>query len=871
MLASSKEAAERLHIASMTTLFHHRLALLAAGAVLLTGAGASRAASYTYQSSGFWQTGPWSPNYPTLADDVTVLNPGGFDSSLIVAPALPPPTPVGSWTGTAFSQALTINSATAFRTTVIVQSTLVSSSDIMINNRAGGLVDAGTWATFGGVTLGGAESTLRVTNGGSFSSESAYVGRGVGASGTATVDTRGVWNNDASLSVGMDGGSGVLQVASSGTVNLTGHLIVGAGNTSQGTVVLSGVSGTQGVITAYSATKGLGSGTLIFDGGILRAKRNEANFIAGFGAGGVQVTGNNAFIDSNGFDIGASSGFSGSGSLVKQGLGTLTLTGSSSHSGNTFVQSGTLAVSGNGAAINSPSSAMVVGVGAGDNGSLLITSGGLVSNTLSLIGQNGAIGKATVTSGTWATSGDLVVAQTGTGSLLVNGGRVTADRLFVNAASSGTGGVTVSSGTLNVAGALTVGASAPGSLTISGGVVTNGFGYLGSNATGTGTATVSGGSWINNNDLYVGGANGAGKGTLLISGGTVSASGNSILGVAANSSGFASTSTSGGVWNTNGYLIVGYQGSGTLQVNGGVVSSNTAIIVGNSAGSVGFLSTSGSTLFNGTRVGGTIATNQIAEAGGTGTLSFNGGGVRALSNQGDFLTGFEAGDVTIGTRGVTVDTQGYAIGIGTALSGNGTIYKTGSGTLTLSGDNSAFTGAVALEDGVLMVTGDLSNSIEVFVDAQATLGGTGRVGDVHVADQGVISPGSSPGLFTIEGNLTMDADAILHMEFSGTGASQFDQLAVGGIFSASADAILSLDVNYAAQRGDSFQIFTDGLPNLGAFTIETNLGGGLSWDTSQLGTLGILSVVPEPGICLLFGTGAALVLFRQRQRLRRRS
>ncbi len=90
------------------------------------------------------------------------------------------------------------------------------------------------------------------------------------------------------------------------------------------------------------------------------------------------------------------------------------------------------------------------------------------------------------------------------------------------------------------------------------------------------------------------------------------------------------------------------------------------------------------------------------------------------------------------------------------------------------------------------------------------------------------------------------------MEITGTAAGAFDQLAVGGLFTAT--GTLYLDVDYGAAYGDSFLIFTNGLPTVGSFNIATNLGGGLHWDTSALASLGIVSVVPEPSVFALTGS-----------------
>ncbi len=77
------------------------------------------------------------------------------------------------------------------------------------------------------------------------------------------------------------------------------------------------------------------------------------------------------------------------------------------------------------------------------------------------------------------------------------------------------------------------------------------------------------------------------------------------------------------------------------------------------------------------------------------------------------------------------------------------------GTQIPSGHNT-YTGSTTIEDGVLLIMGDSSATGEYIVEAGATLGGTGKLSSVTVS--GTLAPGTSPGLLTIEGDLTMDAE-----------------------------------------------------------------------------------------------------------------
>jgi autotransporter-associated beta strand protein len=211
-----------------------------------------------------------------------------------------------------------------------------------------------------------------------------------------------------------------------------------------------------------------------------------------------------------------------------------------------------------------------------------------------------------------------------------------------------------------------------------------------------------------------------------------------------------------------------------------------------------------------------------------------------------------------------VDSNGHTIGISAALSGTGGLIKQGLGTLTLSGSNS-YTGPTVVEDGVLLIIGDSSGMGEITVETGAILGGTGTLGSVVVS--GILAPGNSPGLLTVEGDLTMETGSTLLVEFTGTTPGTFDQLAVGGLFTAG--GTLYLHVSYAATEGDSFLIFTNEVFTAGGFAIGTNLVGGLYWDTSQLASAGIVTVVPEPSVSALLALGAGIFLRRRFRHHRR--
>lgn len=192
--------------------------------------------------------------------------------------------------------------------------------------------------------------TLNIQNGGVVSSTYCFIGNDAGSTSLVTVSGAGSqWTNSAYLFVGYFG-SGTLTVAAGGKVS------TGAGfgtplaisNSATGTLNLNGTSGSRGVLeTAYlNEGIGTGGGHVNFDGGILRATADSADFLQNFETGDVQILSGGAFFDTNGHNVTVSTALQGAGGLNKQGTGTLTLSGASTYTGATTVEAGTLSVTG---------------------------------------------------------------------------------------------------------------------------------------------------------------------------------------------------------------------------------------------------------------------------------------------------------------------------------------------------------------------------------------------------------------------------------------------------------------------------------------------------------------------------------------------
>ncbi len=202
----------------------------------------------------------------------------------------------------------------------------------------------------GSGTLNVADGAAVATQGtGPGGAASVYIGYNAGSTGTVNVSsTTGNVSSLAatdSINVGRFGTS-TMTVDKGGFVSVGENVNIAYGPTSSGTLHLNGAATGRGVLETGSVVKGAGITTILdLNGGILRANRDEANFLNGFTA--LMVNTGGAWFDTNAHDIAIGTNFSGTSSFNKLGLGQLTLTGDSSgFIGASTVSAGTLAVNG---------------------------------------------------------------------------------------------------------------------------------------------------------------------------------------------------------------------------------------------------------------------------------------------------------------------------------------------------------------------------------------------------------------------------------------------------------------------------------------------------------------------------------------------
>ena len=192
----------------------------------------------------------------------------------------------------------------------------------------------------------------------------------------------------------------------------------------------------------------------------------------------------------------------------------------------------------------------------------------------------------------------------------------------------------------------------------------------------------------------------------------------------------------------------------------------------------------------------------------------------------------------------------------------------------------------------LKADGTVSGSLSV----TGSLSGTGLVtGNITVLGGGVLAPGASPGVLTLNGTLSFNDSSAFTVELGGntpgTGAGHYDQLNAGfSVFLGNSVALnLSLSGGYQPTGSDVFYILTradlfDFSPSAffnadeGA-TVDLGNGytGTITYAADWLGTqvdstltggndVAIYNVVPEPATATFLLAGLALLAKRPRRR-----
>ncbi|AKF90242.1 AIDA autotransporter [Salmonella enterica subsp. enterica serovar Anatum] len=484
----------------------------------------------------------------------------------------------------------------------------------------------------------------------------------------------------------------------------------------------------------------------------------------------------------------ATSNWNGS-KLTKQGDGTLILSNTGNDYGDTEIDGGILAAKdaaalGTGDVTIAESATLELSQGTLDNN---VTGEGQIvksgSDELIVTGDNTYSGGTTITGGILAAkdaaslgSGDVDIAEnaklelsqgtldnnvTGEGQIVKSG----SDELIVTGANDYSGGTTISGGTLiaDHADSLGIGAVA------NSGVLQVGEGELENTLSGTGSLVKTG-----TGELTLNGDNDYSGGTTIDDGVLIADNADSLGSGDIDNSGVLQVGE-GELKNTlsgTGSLVK--IGTGELTLNGdndysGGTTISDGTLIANHADSLGTGAIDNSGVL---QVGEGELENTLS---GAGSLVKTGTGELTLSGDNSYSGGTTISDGTLiadhadSLGSGDIDNSGVLkVGEGelkNTLSGSGSLVKTGTGELTLSGDNNTYFGDTTIAGGTLIAanvnalgSGNIDNSGTLMLDAN----GAFELANVttHSGATTALAAGSTldAGQFTQEDGSTLSID-----------------------------------------------------------------------------------------------------------------
>ena len=536
--------------------------------------------------------------------------------------------------------------------------------------------------------------------------------------------------------INLDGGA-VLTAGAGGTVNFTGVIANGIDtgfvsraitvNASGGTVALSNTNTYTGGTTLTAGTLSFANGSLgttgaiTMNGGTLQwATGNTQDLSARL----TMVNAKSATFDTNGNNVTLGTAFGGatSGSLVKSGSGTLSLTGTNTYTGGSSINAGTLSFAngslGTTGAITMNGGTLQWATGNTENISARLTMVNATAATFDTNGNNVILGTAFggATSGSLVKSGAGILTLSGvntyTGKSTINGGTLSiaadtglgtapgsavADQLTLN---GGTLKVTANSQTLHANRGVTLGASG-GTFDFSGRGTGESF-TVGGVITGSGPLTLA-----SSGDMSAGGGGASGAGIKL------NQATNTYIG--------DTTITSGLVTYTNN-LSFGDAANKIILNGGGLLDQNTNVALSREIQVL-----AGGGTFRGW---GSINVTWTSAITGSGTINRTDGGTLVLSGD---LSGYSGAFNVQGGR-VTLTGTGLATGNWTTSSGG--ILRIGNGGATGDFNTGTLTNNATLEFGRISDASTFTTS--------KVIGGTGTIAMVsgNVTLTGAVSAGT---------------------------------------------------------------------------------------------------------------------------------
>lgn len=670
------------------------------------------------------------------------------------------------------------------------------------------------YSDYGGPTWNG---SLLITGGGDLTTYSTsgasiigdFKSAGVSGIGIATVTGAGsTWvSSNQGINIGYDGGVGTLNITNGGSVQSKYSNIGSSGGTGLGTgyVTVSGAGSTFSLINnLYIGNGGTGTLTVSSSGTTTVASGNgSVLFYQGtvnIGAASTDTAAAGGVINASSIDVNTTgtttlqfntTGTAASATyFTKDGTATGTGVNYNGYTNSTLVNTagytvftGTITAPG-GITVNG--GAIQIGNG-GTTGSL---SGNVVDNASVVFKRSDAI----TYSG--AISGSGALTQAGSGTLTLTGNNTYS------------GGTTISAGTLQAGSGGTTG-SITGNVTDNGTLafnraddisfsgVVSGSGTLSKSGAGTLTLTAantySGGTTLASGTLGLGADNAIGSGTLTITGGNLRASGSArtLTNAVTLSGDFTlgrATTLAGAITLTKSVTLTSGNpdaGSPTTSTISGVISGNYGLTFVDGTNPIGAIVLSGANTYTGntTLQSGTLTlANSLALQNSTldyqgGTLDF--GSLTSATFGG--LNGNQALALTNGSSAavaLTVGGNNASTTYSAAISGAGSLTKTGTGTLALTGANT-YTGGTTISGGTLQIgsggtagsiTGNITDDAAVVFNRSDAVNYTSVISGSGSLTQAGAGTLTLSGANTYSGGTTLNAGSIAIASASALGS-----------------------------------------------------------------------------------------------------
>lgn len=594
------------------------------------------------------------------------------------------------------------------------------------------IIDGGTLALTGSGALAAADVTVfngaLTTDGGAFNSNT-IVGLITGTvtfDGDETIATLSTWSGQSTVLNGATvtmAGAGYF-ATSAGNMSGTGGITMnGAGSE----LLLSGTNTFTGLTTVTDGTLRIRGGNAIsdsaqvlLDGGTFQLDGRETVGNISSTASGGSLNLRNFVLTTGGDDADTtlSAIISGTGSIVKEGSGTFTLSGANTFSGGITIAEGTLSLASDTAA----------GTGTiTTTGSVIDYADGVtIANPINV---NSDTTQVQVTTGTATQAGDI--SETGGARPLE---KIGVGTLILSGTNTYTGTTTISAGTLSLSGGAAIADTARVDVAAAGTLALQSdetIGSLsGSGAVELGSSTLTTGA-DGTDTTFAGGI--AGTGALAKSGaGTFTLSGsNSYSGGTTISAGTLVSDTAslqGDIANAAALIFdQGFDGTfaSVISGTGSFTKSGTGTLTlsGDSSAYGGTTTVSAGALVVNGALGGTttVSGGTLFGTGTLGTLALQSGGTLAPGNSIGTISATNASFASGSTYAVELNDGGYVAGTNNdLLAASGTLTLTG-GTVTVMPENGTDTGATYTEGTYTIATaaGGVSGTFDGVTDSFA--------------------------------------------------------------------------------------------------------------------------------------------------------